>query len=185
MNGKYYKKKLTNKDIIIEKYKKELVLLKNQLEIYKEEVYRDSLTKLNNRRSLNNREKYSSIIFCDVDYFKKINDKYGHYTGDRVLIEISNILKESVRKEDLVCRWGGEEFLILLKECNVDETIKKAVSIKQNMKQVSKKFGFPVTMSFGISILENSLDTAIVQADKAMYKSKTNGRNRITIYSQK
>ncbi len=185
MNEKYYKKKLTNKDIIIEKYKKELILLKKQLEMYKEEAYRDSLTKLNNRRALNNREKYSSIIFCDVDFFKKINDRYGHYTGDRVLIEISNVLKENVRKEDLVCRWGGEEFLILLKNCDIDQTIQKAVLIKKNMKQLSKKFGFNITMSFGISILETSLDTAIDEADKAMYKSKMNGRNRITIYSQK
>ena len=186
MNENYYKKKLENKDIIIELQKKEIELLKRKAEFYEKEAYTDSLTQLKNRRAITSLEQYDSIIFCDVDYFKKINDHYGHHTGDLVLIEISKILKSNVRETDFVGRWGGEEFLILLKNCDIKDTYAKAVVLKNEMKLLSKRMGFNITLSFGITSLnKDNLKNAINDADKAMYKSKKDGRNRITIYSQK
>ena len=186
MNEKYYKKKLANKDIIIELQKKKIELLKRKAEFFEKEAYTDSLTKLKNRRAITNLEQYDSIIFCDIDYFKKINDQYGHHTGDLVLVEISSILKENVRETDFVGRWGGEEFLILLKNCDIKDAYDKAVILKKEMKLLSKKMGFNITLSFGINSLnKDNLKNAINDADKAMYKSKKDGRNKITIYQQK
>ncbi len=183
MNEKYYNKKIENKNKIIEMQQREIELLKRQVEFYKEEAYTDSLTKLNNRRAITNLEQYDSIIFCDIDYFKKINDQYGHHTGDLVLVELGKILRYHVRETDFVARWGGEEFIILLKNCDIKDAHAKAVVLKNQMKLLSKKLGFNVTLSFGISSLnKDNLKTAINDADKAMYKSKRDGRNRITIY---
>ncbi len=185
MNEKYYNKKIENKNKIIDIQRKEIELLKRQLEFYKNEAYIDSLTKLNNRRALTNLEQYDSIIFCDVDYFKKINDVYGHHIGDLVLIEISKILKNNIRETDFVARWGGEEFLILLKNCDIKDAYQKASALKNSMKELSKKMGFTITLSFGISSLnKDNMKTAINDADKAMYKSKKDGRNRITIHTK-
>ena len=186
MNEKYYNKKIENKNKIIEMQQREIELLKRQVEFYKEEAYTDSLTKLNNRRAITDLEQYDSIIFCDIDYFKKINDQYGHHIGDLVLIELGKILKDNIRETDFVARWGGEEFIILLKNCDIKYAHDKAVALKNEMKLLSKRMGFTITLSFGISILnKDNLKNAINDADKAMYKSKRDGRNRITIYSQK
>ena len=184
MNEKYYIKKIENKNKVIELQRKEIELLKRQLEFYKRESFTDNLTKLNNRNAICNVDKYGSIIFCDVDYFKKINDKHGHNTGDLVLIEISKILKQNIGEDDFVCRWGGEEFVILLKEKDVEYAHEKASLIREYMKILSKKLGFNITLSFGINVLnKDNFKSAINEADKAMYKSKKNGRNRITIYN--
>ena len=186
MNEKYYNKKIENRNKIIEMQKKELELLKRQVEFYRNEAYTDSLTKLNNRRAITNLEQYESVIFCDIDHFKKINDQRGHHTGDLVLVEIGKILKSCVRENDFVARWGGEEFIILLKNCDIKDAHNKALALKSAMKLLSKKLGFTITLSFGISSLnKDNLKNAINDADKAMYKSKRDGRNRITIYQQK
>ena len=183
MTEKNYKKKLKEKEKIINEYKKKIELLKRQLEYYKKAACTDSLTKLNNRRSLETSEDYDSVILGDIDYFKKINDSYGHKIGDSVLIDISNVFKECVRENDLVCRWGGEEFVILLKNCNNIDAYKKALQLKEEISKLSEKFGFTITMSFGISdARNNTLKDAIDEADKAMYESKQRGRDTITIY---
>ena len=179
-----YIKLLEEKDKLIKKYECEIELLKKQNEYLKQISYTDSLTHLGNRRALEKIDEYDSVIMGDIDYFKKINDKYGHQTGDIVLIEISNVLRNFVRESDLVCRWGGEEFVILLKNCNDKDAYFKAVQLKEEIASLGDKFGFKITMSFGISNIENkSLKTAIDEADQAMYKSKEDGRNRVTVYS--
>ena len=164
-------------------YKKQNEKLKKELEELRKVSYTDSLTKLNNRRCLENIGDYDSLILGDIDHFKKINDTYGHTTGDEVLVQISLVLKKYIRETDLVCRWGGEEFLILLKNCNDEVAFLKADLLKEKIKELSDSFGFDITMSFGISNLSNNtLEDAINKADKAMYKSKIDGRNRVTIY---
>ena len=184
MKEKNYKKKIKNKKNEIKKYKKELKILKEQLEYYKKIACTDSLTHLANRRSLENVNDYDTVILGDIDHFKLINDLHGHDLGDSVLVEVSKIMKKYVRECDLVCRWGGEEFVILLKNCNDDDAYKKAMQLKDKIAALGNKFGFEITMSFGIStILDKTLKTAIQEADQAMYKSKTDGRNRVTIYS--
>ncbi len=180
----FYRKKLINKEKEIRLYKKKIKLLNEQLEFYKKQACTDSLTNLNNRRSIENVENFDSIILGDIDHFKIINDKYGHNLGDKVLIEISNILKKYIRDTDLVCRWGGEEFVILLKNCNDMCAYHKAVALKENISKLSDKFGFKITMSFGVSsMLGKTLQTAIEEADIAMYKSKKDGRDKVTVYT--
>ena len=186
MTEEYFTKKIKEKDKIIKEYKKQNELLKKQLEYYKMTAFTDSLTKLNNRRSLENVEKYDSVILGDIDHFKLINDNFGHNIGDLVLIDIGNVFKKYIRESDLVCRWGGEEFVILLKNCNDNDAYNKAIQLKNAVSSLSDKFGFKITMSFGISnISDKTLKVAIDEADKAMYESKENGRNTITVYSLK
>ena len=186
MNEEYFIKKIKEKDLLIKKYKMKNESLKKELEYYKKVAFTDSLTKLNNRRSLENIEKYDSVILGDVDHFKSINDNYGHSIGDLVLIYIGKILKKYVRESDLVCRWGGEEFVILLKKCSDKDAYNKAIELKKAITDLSDKFGFKITMSFGISkISDKTLKKAIDEADKAMYESKENGRDTITVYSLK
>ncbi len=179
-----YIKIIQKKNEQINKYKKKIINLKKQNDYYKTMAFTDSLTKLRNRRSLNKIDSYHSVILGDIDHFKKINDENGHNFGDLVLIEVSNILKNSIRESDLVCRWGGEEFVILLKNCSNEDAYNKAIQLKERISQLEEKIGIRVTMSFGVSDISNkSLKTAIEEADKAMYISKEAGRNRVTVYS--
>ena len=160
--------------------------LKNQLALYKEAAYKDSLTNLNNRRSLESISDYDCLILGDIDHFKIINDTYGHLVGDEVLVEISSVFKHFVRETDYVCRWGGEEFLIFLKNCDDEDAYGKANLLREKIMELSSEFGFQITMSFGVSNLSDStLEDAIKNADEAMYESKHNGRNRVTIYQLK
>ena len=184
MKEENYLKQLKQKDVLIDKYRNEIAELKRELEYYKKEACTDKLTKLNNRRSIEEAHDFDSLILGDIDFFKKINDTYGHDFGDEVLIEIGKVLKENVGKTDLVCRWGGEEFVILLKNCDIDDAYDKATILKEQIADLGSKFGFNITMSFGVSSLANkTMQIAIKEADEAMYNSKNNGRNRVTIYS--
>ena len=184
MYNRNLKKELANKNKKIRLYKKEIILLQKQLEYYKNQANIDYLTKLNNRSAIDYNKKYDNVILGDIDYFKKINDEYGHILGDKVLIEVGLVLKKYVSKSDLVCRWGGEEFVILLKNSDDDMAYSKALSIKNEIENLKNKFGFDITMSFGISnTIGRNLDEAICEADKAMYHSKQHGRNMVTIYS--
>ena len=179
-----YKKKILklHRELLISKNK--IKQLKKENEILRMQVNTDSLTKLNNRRCLEKAVGIDSLILGDLDHFKKINDSHGHDVGDEVLVEVSIILKKYVRDTDLVCRWGGEEFLVLLKNCSDEEALNKANLLKDKIMELSDKFGFRITMSFGISNLSTStLEDAISKADKAMYVSKKEGRNKATIYT--
>lgn len=179
-----YEDEIRKKEKIIKELKEEIALLKEEVNKYKEEAYHDSLTHLNNRRILENAVDYDSVIIGDIDHFKKINDTYGHLKGDEVLIAISEVLNSYIRETDIVCRWGGEEFVIVLKNCSNEDAYKKAEVLKEKVSQLKEKFGFEITMSFGVSnyIFEKPVKDAIDEADKALYKSKQNGRNRVTMY---
>ena len=160
--------------------------LESELRYYKELSSVDPLTKLQNRRVLGNVHGYDSVIIGDIDFFKDINDTYGHNVGDMVLVEISSILKRYVRDGDVVCRWGGEEFLILLKHCNLSNAAYKAGQLRLAIASLKEKFGFDITMSFGVSeIGVRDLKEAVAEADEAMYKSKTSGRNKVSVYTKK
>lgn len=184
MEETYYEDLLNKKDRIIKELQEEIELLKKEVKKYKLEVYTDSLTHLNNRRILENVSDFDSIIIGDIDHFKSINDNYGHIKGDEVLVEISKILNTYVRGTDIVCRWGGEEFVIFLKNCSDEEAYKKAIILKEKVSELKEIFGFDVTMSFGVSnfMFKKPVKEAIDEADKALYKSKKQGRNRVTIY---
>ncbi|EOU1111081.1 GGDEF domain-containing protein [Clostridium perfringens] len=155
---------------------------------------KDGLCNIYNRRFLdsyinNLKEKDLPISFLmiDVDYFKLYNDNYGHQAGDFVLKSISSVLKRNSRKEDIVSRYGGEEFCVLLKGASKYSSINYAERIKENLDNLNIKHKYSkisnnVTFSIGIytTYTKNDLKNAIKLSDKALYISKTNGRNTYT-----
>jgi diguanylate cyclase (GGDEF)-like protein len=112
---------------------------------------------------------------CDIDHFKKINDTWGHAIGDRILCEIGQILKDSVRDEDLIARFGGEEFVIMVKCSNYASTIKLVNRIRNRIeKQSFTENCIDVTVSFGIAEIQShtELTEALELADQRLYAAK-------------
>lgn len=168
---------------------------------YHEEIYRltihDGLTNIANKRhfleflerELSRSARYSrpvSLLLLDLDHFKSINDGLGHLCGDFVLRELASLLKESVRKEELLARYGGEEFALVLPETGRDGALHLAERLRQVLEGRSFQFDqheFKVTMSIGVATtLGNPVVTAaelIRQADEKLYQAKNAGRNRV------
>ncbi|MCX7989476.1 MAG: GGDEF domain-containing protein [Aquificaceae bacterium] len=122
-----------------------------------------------------------SILMIDVDNFKNINDTYGHNVGDMVLKSLAQILKSSVRSYDLVARWGGEEFLILLLGDGQEEAVSIGERIRRSVESLSKE-GIPkFTVSVGVASYRegDDINSLIERADKALYKAKSQGKNRV------
>ncbi len=156
---------------------------------------RDGLTGLYNRRymeeTLEREFKHAerntrpvSIIILDVDFFKKFNDTYGHKIGDIVLIELANLLTNTIRKGDVVCRYGGEEFLIILPGIPADKASDRAEKIRKEvefgLKIEHNKKSLPITISLGTAAFPengNSHEEVLKAADDALYKAKAQGRN--------
>lgn len=124
-----------------------------------------------------------SILLIDVDLFKLINDNFGHIVGDKVLQDLANILKNNIRDIDIVGRWGGEEFLIILPIAKKEEALIVANKLKQEVAQFQFSHGKQVTISIGGIQLQSdlSIDETLSKADEALYQSKNEGRNRVTI----
>lgn len=126
-----------------------------------------------------------SIILIDIDYFKLVNDTYGHLIGDAILKEFAAILKENVRNTDYVGRWGGEEFMIISPQTDQSG----ALSLAEHLKSKIAEFHFTTigkkTASFGIATCteEDDIQSLIDNADKALYRAKENGRNQVVCYS--
>jgi diguanylate cyclase len=149
------------------------------------------LSILEKEYSILEREKIeSSLVFIDIDFFKKVNDKYGHTMGDRVLTHVSKIFLTNLRKYDIASRFGGEEFLIFLKHISPKEAYVIAERTRCEINRMKFHLGdqetIPVTCSFGIAAftLEYSLEQGIANADTAMYSAKAKGRNRVEIYKE-
>jgi diguanylate cyclase (GGDEF)-like protein len=138
-------------------------------------------------RTTKRRKSKSTIVVIDVDHFKKVNDNYGHVVGDKVLCALGQLLANSIRETDTVGRYGGEEFVIVFEDCDVDDGANKVQLIKDAFSKMrfgtnDKEFG--VTFSAGLINL-GSFDNvmpAIAAADKALYKAKSDGRNRVVKY---
>ena len=161
----------------------------------------DGLTGLYNRRFLQDhsdqiiastlrRKKQISLLMCDMDYFKQVNDKFGHDVGDNVLKDTSHILKKCIRDSDIVIRFGGEEFLILL----IDTEVGYGLTVAEKIRAAVEEFNFKTndgilkkTISIGISDFPHDTDgfwQAIKFADVALYKAKENGRNRCVQFNK-
>jgi diguanylate cyclase (GGDEF)-like protein len=129
-----------------------------------------------------------AAIFLDIDHFKVVNDTYGHPIGDLVLRELADRLKENLRKIDLLGRYGGEEFVIILPETDTECALDVAERLRKIVEQTPftpDDLSLWITISQGVSILnkENQdLKTLIKQADEATYQSKEAGRNLVTLY---
>jgi diguanylate cyclase (GGDEF)-like protein len=126
--------------------------------------------------------KLSMIIF-DIDYFKEVNDTYGHNYGDYVLKTLAHIVQDNIRKMDYFVRWGGEEFMIISSETDVQKAYALAERIRIIIEDKRFKNNRKVTVSFGVTEFKKS-DTEnsfIKRADDAMYKAKSKGRNRVEV----
>ncbi len=153
---------------------------------------KDSLTNIYNRRMMDKfislevekakRYKHSlSLIMVDIDNFKEVNDKFGHQVGDEVIVKLVEILSRNIRKSDILGRWGGEEFIILLPETNIKEAYLVAENLRKKVENHTFEKVGTKTMSLGISELkfdENILEF-IKSADDAMYKAKRSGKNKV------
>ena len=177
------------KDLLI----KELLILKEQLESASKT---DALTELPNRRGLNEtldneklrferNEKSFSIVLCDIDFFKKINDEHGHDAGDFVLVEVAKVIKEVARKQDIVGRWGAQEFLALLPETEGEGAIKLAEKLREKIGNHQFEFNqqtISITMSFGVTEYnsnEKDIDSCINKVDSLLNQAKEAGRNKV------
>ncbi|MDD3392740.1 MAG: GGDEF domain-containing protein [Bacilli bacterium] len=136
-------------------------------------------------------KKQLCFVMCDIDFFKNVNDTYGHDIGDIALIEISNILKTLNDDSTFVTRFGGEEFLVIFENKNIDFVLSKIETIRQKIANEVIYYNnncVHLTMSFGIYChcsKKIDIKKAIKKADIALYESKNNGRNTITIYNNK
>ena len=161
----------------------------------------DGLTGLYNRRYGLNRlteefkraRRYQyplSLFMVDIDYFKKVNDSYGHAAGDVALKAVTDILRTTCREQDIISRYGGEEFLVMLPETALDEAVRLAERLRKTIEQASIRLGstdLKMTISIGVASCdlgsdnENDQTTSIQQADRALYRAKEEGRNRVCV----
>ncbi len=176
-------------------------LLKNEIKRLKKLVYLDPLTKIYNRRGFSeigsryfqfnikgkqkrrkNEISKLTIIFLDIDDFKKVNDKHGHNKGDKVLRAFTRFLKKNLRKTDIIARWGGEEFVVLL--VNISEDKSKQI-VQKLCRKISKNkmSGLYLTVSAGLTFpcKNENLSQVINRADKLMYQAKKQGKNMVII----
>ncbi len=163
-------------------------------------AYTDPLTKTSNRTAFNDMllremkraqrcEQPLSLIFVDVDHFKQINDHYGHDCGDLALASVAGWIKDSVRGSDIVFRFGGEEFVILLSDTPQNGAAIIAERVRSGIESHALAYGMEVlniTASLGVSCLRagDSVDSLIKRADNAMYCAKNQGRNRVCLGNQ-
>ncbi len=158
------------------------------------EALQDQLTGLKNRRGLHSfyeksiapilPNKNCSIIMCDIDHFKHVNDTWGHNAGDAILKHVANILSSSIGINDGVFRWGGEEFIFLLNGYNLEEAHNLAEKVRITIENSVCHFeglDLQVTMSFGVNQIDASLNTEenVKVADDKLYYAKEHGRNRV------
>ena len=165
-----------------------------RIKLLKEEASRDSLTGLFNRRKLDKiltKEieiaKYLntdlSIIFLDIDHFKKVNDNYGHDIGDEILIDLAKIIEKTTRKNDFLSRWGGEEFMITLQATNIEEAKRLAEKLRHVIELHKFSSSINITVSFGVTnyINNESKDNFTKRVDEALYEAKNSGRNKVIV----
>lgn len=158
--------------------------------------YQDSLTRVANRRYFFERlseqlDLYTqdkaplSIMVLDLDHFKHINDTYGHFAGDHVLKELVDIVKRVIRKEDVLARFGGDEFIISMEGLPLEKVLDLAEAVRQQVHKHQFNFGdvtLPITVSIGVSnvtVFDTDTTSIVSRADKALYRAKELGRNTV------
>ena len=161
-------------------------------------AFHDTLTRLYNRRyllqqlqetiALSHRYHQSfSLIMLDLDYFKKVNDRFGHAVGDQTLRAVSQVIRQMCRNTDIPARYGGEEFLIVCPNTANKESHHLAERIRQKVAELSiSELGFPGPQTISLGVLSSSeqkipLDTLLQKVDEAMYQAKHQGRNQVVI----
>ena len=145
----------------------------------------DFLTGTYNRRILDSIDKFSVVALCDIDDFKSINDTYGHDIGDRVLKVVSKILMDNSNNEGIICRYGGDEFLVIFKKCSLELVKEKMINVSIMLNNYFKYSKMNISFSVGISFYESgkSLNETIKEADIALYDAKEKGKSDIIVYN--
>lgn len=167
---------------------------------YHEEIYRmtivDGLTQVHNKRYLfevlerevvraRRHERALSVLMFDIDHFKQVNDMHGHLAGDHVLKELVRVVKERIRRDEVLARYGGEEFALVLPETRLDGAVALGESIRQKIADARISFqgrAVPISISVGVATLEERDKNAsdlIQRADEQLYEAKRGGRNRV------
>ena len=179
----------------VEQMEMETLKVKSHMEEERLRARTDPLTGLPNRAAYDEQiaqefERWSryktnfSVVVCDLDFFKKVNDSYGHLAGDKVLRLVAKVISKNIRTTDFACRFGGEEFVVLLPSSSVKDSIEAMEKVRKKLETSPFNFhGEPVniTMSFGVTEIEegDSVDELFARADQALYQAKENGRNRV------
>jgi diguanylate cyclase (GGDEF)-like protein len=158
-----------------------------------EKAHRDALTGAYNRLGIRDKLIYAmesrvklGVQFCliliDIDDFKQLNDTKGHLEGDKALINLVNLLMRNLRETDYLCRWGGEEFFVLIMNANIDAARGLAEKLRKNVEESSLGF----TCSFGVAqAFKNEFEEILDAADRALYKAKNDGKNRVGLAFRK
>jgi diguanylate cyclase (GGDEF)-like protein len=195
---------ITQKELISLSYSRWAMLIKEHHEelsqlnaslLYKSKKYEvmastDALTGLYNRHkfselynssylTMEQRDNEMSLMILDIDYFKKINDTFGHGIGDGVLIQISHALLKNLRNIDIICRWGGEEFVVLLPAVDLNQATFLAEKLRESLESLEIDTVGSISGSFGVTQVNRGDDLGVVieRADKALYEAKASGRN--------
>ena len=174
--------------------------LKQEMETIRNEAYTDSLTTIPNRKKFDleivrlvaearDEKTPISMIFIDIDHFKSFNDTYGHQIGDQVLRLVAKAFRESLKGQDFFCRYGGEEFVIVLPKTPIEGAAKIADILRQNIKnkdiknKITNEKLTSVTISSGVAELKakEEVQKWIARADRSLYKAKQQGRNCVVI----
>ena len=175
--------------------------VKSKLEEYRRLAETDALTQLQNRRAFdqaiagmydsNRGIAFGALILADIDSFKSVNDRFGHPVGDRIIQIVASIMRSTVKERTFVARTGGEEFAVILEGSGEEATARLAEEIRQAVMEapfvnVAKGTNYgPITISLGICMATQaqSPEDLYVKADRALYASKSAGRNRVTRFS--
>ena len=185
-NEEYINYIINNLDLINDKKLKDsiyqLIYERNKL---LEVANIDFLTGTYNRRILDSIDKFSVVALCDIDDFKSINDTYGHDIGDRVLKVVSKILMDNSNNEGIICRYGGDEFLVIFKKCSLELVKEKMINVSIMLNNYFKYSKMNISFSVGISFYESgkSLNETIKEADIALYDAKEKGKSDIIVYN--
>ncbi len=186
-------------DHLEDEVNKRTIELDKAREKAEEEARTDVLTGLNNRRAFFEFSEYAlaqvkryqiplTLVMLDIDHFKKVNDNFGHPVGDEVLKFIASLLKINTRPTDILARLGGEEFVILMHDCDFESALKVAESLRQHIQEKcvhETDIDLAITASFGVASMvdtTNNIEDLLKSADTALYKAKQNGRNRVEGY---
>jgi len=129
-------------------------------------------------------KKSFALIMFDIDFFKIVNDTYGHDTGDQVLEELAQLVTKNIRQTDTFARWGGEEFMILARNSDAKSAILLAEKIRKKVENLFFADGIEITISLGISIYSKNKtkEKLLKEADKALYEAKRLGRNKAVLF---
>ncbi len=172
----------------------EITKIEEERSSYQKRVYIDDLTQAYNRAMFDKELEIAvkkalkegaelSMILLDIDHFKHVNDKYGHMTGDEILIGVSDLVKSNIRTHDLFARWGGEEFVLLLPDTGLKGARKLAVNLRKRIASHIFPHDISLTCSFGVATVGGREDMCLFKkADEALYEAKLQGRNRVIVH---